>query len=260
MFLEERQEIILTMLAQKGRVKVNDLSKEFHVTEDCIRKDLASLEKKGQLKRVYGGAICAKEIDLLSKKSQHHQIFDKSAPDRIARAAVELIRKGDMVFLDISSSNVAIAEKLVSMDKDVTVVTNMIDVLVVLARCPKIHVIFSGGKINKNRDGFWGDLAKSFTSNLKPDVAFLGAVGIDVKENSVFTNDIDDGISKADIIKHSKKAYVVAESHKLTTEGSSSGYNYATLDTLSGLITDSPPTQEIQQAVDSYGVEIILSE
>ena len=67
--------------------------------------------------------------------------------------------------------------------------------------------------------------------------------------------DIDDGINKAAIIRHSKKAYVVAEARKLSTDGN---YNYTTLDTLSGLITDTLPAQDIQEAADSYGVEIIL--
>lgn len=63
------------------------------------------------------------------------------------------------------------------------------------------------------------------------------------------------GINKAAIIRHSKKAYVVAEARKLSTDGN---YNYTTLDTLSGLITDSEPAADIRAAADSYGVEIIL--
>ena len=104
-------------------------------------------------------------------------------------------------------------------------------------------------------NGFWGGMTLDFISRLKPDIAFVGAVGVDVKENSVSTYDIDDGINKAAIIRHSKKAYVVAEARKLSTDGN---YNYTTLDTLSGLITDTLPARDIQDAADSYGVEIIL--
>ena len=92
-------------------------------------------------------------------------------------------------------------------------------------------------------------------SRLKPDIAFVGAVGIDVKENSVSTYDIEDGINKAAIIRVSKRAYVVAEARKLSSDGN---YNYVTLDTLSGLITDSRPAADICQAAEDYGVDIIL--
>ena len=42
MFLEERQESIMTMLNEDGKVRVKELSEKFGVTEDCIRKDLGS--------------------------------------------------------------------------------------------------------------------------------------------------------------------------------------------------------------------------
>ena len=57
MFLEERYEKIIELLEKKGRVTVKELSQAFNVTEDCIRKDLRELENRGNLKRVYGGAM-----------------------------------------------------------------------------------------------------------------------------------------------------------------------------------------------------------
>ena len=254
MFLVERHDAILDILARDGKVRVKDLSERFHVTEDCIRKDLGALEKQGRLKRTYGGAVIRRENPHTVEVSKHRNI-DVEAKRRIARAAMHLIHEHDMVFLDISTSNLAIAELLVHDERELTVVTNMIDILVVLSRNPKIHVVFAGGKINKSRDGFWGGMTLDLISRLKPDIAFVGAVGVDVKENSVSTYDIEDGINKAAIIRVSKRAYVVAEARKLSSDGN---YNYVTLDTLSGLITDSRPAADICQAAEDYGVDIIL--
>ena len=254
MFLEERQEAILNLLARDGKVRVKDLSEMFKVTEDCIRKDLGALEKQGKLKRTYGGAVVRRENLHMLEVSKHRNT-DVEAKRRIAQAAVKLIHEKDMVFLDISTSNLAIAELLVKTDREMTVVTNMIDILVVLARNPKIRLVFAGGKINKSRDGFWGGMTLDFISKLKPDIAFVGAVGVDVKENSVSTYDIEDGINKAAIVRVSKRAYVVAEARKLSSDGN---YNYTSLDTLSGLITDSKPADDICEAAEDYGVEIIL--
>ena len=139
--------------------------------------------------------------------------------------------------------------------RELTIVTNMIDILLILANHPKIRVVFAGGKINKSRDGFWGGMTMDFISRLKPDVAFVGAIGVDAMENSVSTYDIEDGINKAQIIRVSKKAYVVAEAKKLSTDGN---YNYATLDTLSGLITDSMPSEKVCEALSRYGVQLIV--
>lgn len=254
MFLEERQEAILNLLSRDGKVRVKDLSEMFKVTEDCIRKDLGALEKQGKLKRTYGGAVVRRENLHMLEVSKHRNT-DVEAKRRIAQAAVKLVHEKDMVFLDISTSNLAIAELLVKTDREMTVVTNMIDILVVLARNPKIRLVFAGGKINKSRDGFWGGMTLDFISRLKPDIAFVGAVGVDVKENSVSTYDIEDGINKAAIVRVSKRAYVVAEARKLSSDGN---YNYTSLDTLSGLITDSKPAEDICEAAEDYGVEIIL--
>ncbi len=254
MFLEERQDCILEMLARDGKVLVKELSEKFQVTEDCIRKDLAALEKKGKLKRTYGGAVVSR-ANLHMLEVSKHRNTDVEGKRQIAQAAVRLIRENDMVFLDISTSNLAIAELLAKTDRDIKVVTNMIDILVILSRNPRVQLVFAGGKINKSRDGFWGGMTLDFISKLKPDIAFVGAVGVDVKENSVSTYDIEDGINKAAIIRVSKRAYVVAESRKLSSDGN---YNYTTLDTLSGLITDAKPAEDICEAAERYGVEIIL--
>ena len=254
MFLEERQESIMGMLTRDGKVRVKELSDKFRVTEDCIRKDLGALEKQGKLKRTYGGAVVLRE-NLHTMEVSKRRNTDVEAKRRIAQAAVRLINDKDMVFLDISTSNLAVAELLAKEQRELTVVTNMIDILVILAQNPKIRLVFAGGKINKSRDGFWGGMTMDFISHLKPDIAFVGAVGVDVKENSISTYDIEDGINKAAIIRVSKRAYVVAEAKKLSADGN---YNYATLDTLSGLITDSLPADDVRQAAADYGVEIIM--
>lgn len=256
MFLEERQENIMTLLERDGKVAVRDLSKRYGVTEDCIRKDLSNLEKQGRLKRTYGGAVMLRE-KLYAMEAEARRSADISAKRKIAAVANRLINDNDMVFLDISTSNLALAELLVKEERELTVVTNMIDVLVILSRSPKINLIFTGGTINRSRDGFWDVMTMDFISHLKPDIAFIGAVGVDVCANSVSTYDIEDGINKAAIVRAAKKAYVVAEAKKLSNAGS---YNYVTLDALSGLITDSRPAENICRAAREYGVRIILPE
>ena len=250
----EREKAILEILLREKTVSVHALSATLFASEQSIRRDLARLEKQHLLKRTYGGAVVRRENLHMLEVSKHRNT-DVEAKRRIAQAAVKLIHEKDMVFLDISTSNLAIAELLVKTDREMTVVTNMIDILVVLARNPKIRLVFAGGKINKSRDGFWGGMTLDFISRLKPDIAFVGAVGVDVKENSVSTYDIEDGINKAAIVRVSKRAYVVAEARKLSSDGN---YNYTSLDTLSGLITDSKPAEDICEAAEDYGVEIIL--
>ena len=252
MFLEERQELIVRMVERDGKVKVKELSAKF--TEDCIRKDLGSLERQGRLKRTYGGAVKLTQSVHMIEVSRHRHM-DVEAKRRIAQAAVSLIHDKDMVFLDVSTSNLAIAELLMKSDRDLTVVTNMVDVLGVLARNPRIELIFAGGQINRGRDGFWGGMTQDFIGKLKPDIAFVGAVGVNVKANSVSTYDIDDGLNKATIIARSKRSYVLAEARKFAADGN---YDYAPLNSLSGFVTDTEPPSDIRAAAADLGVDVVL--
>ena len=153
MFMEERQAKILEMLEQNGKVLVKELAEIFGVTEDSIRKDLGALEMEGQLKRTYGGAVAIQE-KLHVAESNRRRIREVEAKRKIAAAAVKLINPSDLIFLDTSTISIAIAEILEKSETPYKVLTNMIDVLVMLARNPKINLIFAGGQINKNRDGF----------------------------------------------------------------------------------------------------------
>jgi len=253
MFVEERQESIVALLNKFGKVKVKELSEKFAVTEDCIRKDLASLEKQGCLKRAYGGAVIVRtnvhKAEVRSRKN-----IDVNAKKAIAQKALALIKNEDMVFLDISTSNLDLAQLLVESKKEITVVTNMIEILVLLAKKSAIKVVFVGGVINKSRDGFWGSMTMELIAKCKPDIAFVGAVGIDVYENSISTYDIEDGSNKAMIIKTSKKSYLVAELSKFSKDGN---YNYATLDDLTGVITNESLSLELQEILTERGVVLI---
>ena len=254
MFLEERQEKILELLEENGKVLVKELAEKFSVTEDSIRKDLAALEQDGKLKRTYGGAVVIRE-KLHVAEAIKRRTLDVEAKRKIAAAAFKLISPRDMIFLDISTINIALADLLIKSNNEYKVVTNMIDVMTILTLNPKIDVISIGGHINRSRDGFCGGMSYEYVSRLKPDISFIGAVGVDVKENSVSTYNIDEGITKAKVIQVSKRAYIVAQASKFSTDGN---YNFSTLDSIAGIITDSKPKSDICNAAENHGINIIL--
>ena len=105
MFIEERQIAIEKVLREQGKVRTRELSEMFQVTEDCIRKDLKTLENAGKLKRTYGGAILSQdyplERDVIDRRNYH---VEKKMV--IAAKAMKLIREREAIFLDISTTNI----------------------------------------------------------------------------------------------------------------------------------------------------------
>lgn len=111
MFLRERQDTIVELIRAEGRVTVSDLASRFGVTEGCIRKDLKQLDVQGALKRVYGAAISATSVSERNvSKRASTLVSEKRA---IAEKAYEQIDAGETLFLDVSTTALAIAELLV---------------------------------------------------------------------------------------------------------------------------------------------------
>ncbi len=256
MFIEERHAQILEMLSRDGKVLVKELAEKFGVTEDSIRKDLSTLELDGKLKRTYGGAVSIEE-KLQMTEANRRRVSDVEAKRKIAAAAVKLMQPQDLIFLDISTISIAVAQILEKSNANYKILTNMVDVLVMLARNPKIELFFAGGLINRSRDGFSDGLNLEFISRFRPDVAFIGAFGVDIKKNSLTSRDTAGGIHKARMIEVSKTTYVIAESRKIGVEGA---YSFAKLGDVNGLIIETQLPDDLTAAAEKLGVRIITAE
>ena len=128
MFVSERLEKILNLINEQGKVEVNKLSKYFKVSKDLIRKDLSKLEEQGLLERTYGGAIkkrqLSKTITIASRISEN--IEDKEI---IAKKALKELEENQIIFLDISSINYIFAQEIIKNNLEITIITNMIDIM-----------------------------------------------------------------------------------------------------------------------------------
>ena len=256
MFLEERQAKILEMLARDGKVLVKELAEIFGVTEDSIRKDLSSLELDGKLKRTYGGAVSIEE-KLQMTEANRRRVSDVDAKRKIAATAVRLMQPQDLIFLDISTISIAIAQILEKTDANYKILTNMVDVLVMLARNPKITLFFAGGQINQSRDGFSDVLNLEFISRFRPDISFIGAYGVDIKKNSLTSRSAAGGVHKSRMIDISKNSYIIAESRKIGVE---SVYNFAALEKVTGIITEAQLNENLTATAEKLGVKIITAQ
>lgn len=234
MFLEERYEKIVDIIKSNGSVKVKELSKLFEVTEDCIRKDLKELESRGYLIRVYGGAINKKNhIDI--KNIDERKNINTQEKKLIALKAVKLIENKDIVFFDVSTVNLEIVKELNNTNKEVTVVTNMIEIVLELRMNNNIKVICIGGNFNKEIGAIVGAAADRYIRKFTYDKAFIGLCGINKDTGYVSTINLEDGDTKKTIIECSTKTYLVTEKEKFNYD---EFYKFATLEEITAIITE----------------------
>lgn len=253
MFAEERHRKIVDLLHADGTVKVKQLSVMFDVSEDCIRKDLAYLERMQLVKRIYGGAVLPREINL-DPALVKRKIEDDGGKRIIAEKALSLIQPGDTIFLDISTINAILAKLLLQSGKRVTVVTNMIEIIQIFATQTNVTLIATGGAFNQFCDGFIGSICIDAISQYRFDLGFLGVVGVDPCQNSTYSYEPEEGLTKRAIVKASRKAYLLLEDKKFSRDGN---YQVLPLNRFAGVITEKPPEPKILEALEQYNIEIL---
>lgn len=253
LFAKERYNAILDILNQEGKVVVKDLSAKFNVTEDCIRKDLRYLENNNFLKRTYGGAIPIRQSAHYNKISDRRQANIKEKLV-IAKKAFDLIEEDETIFLDISTTNILLAELLSKSDKKVTVMTNMIDIISILNMENNIKVISTGGVLSKDLNGYACSAAIDVISNYKFNKAFIGSCGVDLYDNSVTTFEVEDGNTKKAIISNSKVVYLVMDNSKFYFGGT---YKFAHFEDIDVIITDKVPSDQIIGIMKKNDVDVI---
>lgn len=252
MFAEERQVDIEKTLHEYGKVKVKELSEKYSVTEDCIRKDLKTLENEGRLKRTYGGAILSRDYPL-EREVIRRRDYNMDKKKIIAAKSELRIKDDETIFLDISTTNIELAKLLVEKNRKLVVVSNMIDILQILAVSPFITVIGTGGHMYERVNGFMGSAAMEVIKTYSFDRAFFGTCGIDMAEGAITTLGVEDGLTKKAALTCSRHKYIVMEKEKFYFNDS---YKYAYFDDIGAIITDEFPDAATVEAIENAGIAI----
>jgi len=254
MLANQRRDKILELIREDGQAKVLDLARIFKVTEVTIRQDLERLEIDGYIVREHGGAYL-KDIDHnvrnLSLQNQEN-LAEKMI---IAKKAVEFIHNGDTIILDSGSTTTEIA-KLISGYKNLTVITNAINISLILGAQTGINLIVTGGEFKAPTLSLTGQKAADFFQNLHVDKLFLATAGIALKSGLTYPG-ISDICVKRAMIESANEIYLVADSTKI---GKNSFASLGALSLIDYLITDSKIRQEDIEWLKTYDVQFIIAE
>lgn len=215
-----RFDIILKLLNENKNIKVQELMEKLNVSEATIRRDLKTLEKKGKIKRVHGGAILntPSEEDIISKKTIHSK-----AKEKIAKIASEYIKDGDIIYLDAGSTT-EILIKYLEDKENIKVVTNGISHLEELNRYG-IETYLLGGEAKFTTGATVGIGAVTSLRGYNIDIAFIGANGVTSEGYS--TPDTKEAMIKSEAISRANEVYFLCDSSKF---GKKSFVVFATLE------------------------------
>lgn len=172
MLANERQYRIQEILRRHGAVSTSDLVENFGVSIETIRRDLLTMEQKGLLSRVHGGAVSANEMvpfrDLAHRNTEH-----SDQKKELASYAAVFVQEGDYIAIDTGSTAIYLAEVLRDRFHKLTVATHSLDVFEILRENDGISAILCGGQYLKSENSFYGSLVLDTLEKLHFQKTFL---------------------------------------------------------------------------------------
>lgn len=208
MIFEKRIEIILNTLKNQRQVSNKILKSKLNVSESTLRRDLDYLEKRGEIKRVHGGAILS-SLEFEEKSYDKNVVTNIDSKIKIAKKAADEIFDSKYIYLDAGTTVNQIIDYL---PKDSIVITNGIMHLEKLSK-NKIKTIFLGGNIKTRTNVVVGEQTLENLLKYNFDLCFIGANGY--CDGEFTTHDPDEALIKNTAIKKSKRAIVLLDKSKI---------------------------------------------
>ncbi|RLK47889.1 DeoR/GlpR family DNA-binding transcription regulator [Microbacterium telephonicum] len=247
-----RQSLIIDAARADGRVEVAALAERFDVTAETIRRDLTSLERKGLVHRVYGGAIPLARLGYEpSLADRTHAQQDEK--ERIARAALSELPDGGSVSFDAGTS-VSRMVDLLPDDVALTVITHAPALIPALAARSGITLHLAGGEIRSLTLAAVGSWAERAYAETAIDVAFVGTNAVSVGRG-LCAPDLREAAVKRAMVRHAERVILLADHTKL---GRTDFGVICPLEDIDLLITDSAAEPELVDEIRSAGVDVLV--
>jgi DeoR family fructose operon transcriptional repressor len=269
-FAEERQQLIVELVAASGRASVTDLAERFSITTETVRRDLAALEIAGTVRRVHGGAVSPERISTTEESILERTVQRQPEKTRIAEAALALIPRGrsGSILIDAGSTTEALAELLAARtaaagaaasgtaaDAELVVITHALPIAARLSGEPGIALHLLGGKVRGLTQAAVGQSTVEAAGRIRPDIAFIGTNGISAAFG-LSTPDPEEAAVKAAFVHSARRIVVLADSSKLDAE---TLVQFASLKDLDTVITDTKPSPDLAAALADAGVEVVVA-
>lgn len=249
----ERRQQLLEWIARSGRISTSEIRKRFGVSEATARRDLEALAEEGKVMRVHGGAVFVRrappEPPLLQREQE--QFVEKQ---RIGRAAAALVQEGETIFLGSGTTTLAVARHLKGR-QGLTVITNSLPVMNVLADEPGITLIGIGGLLRPSELSFIGHIAEQALAELRADKVFIGIRALSL-EHGLTSDYLPEVLTDRAILRMGREVILVADHTKF---GAVSSAFLAPVISVHRIVTDAAAPPEMVTALRRLGIEVILA-
>jgi len=256
-FAQERQERIVGLLAEEGRVRVADLAARFGVSTVTIRKDLALLEGEARLSRTHGGAIVMRSTGAAEPSFEIRERLQRDQKVAIGAAAASLINDGESIAFDASTTALYVARQLLGREwHHLTVVTNSIRIALELAGKTGISVVMLGGRVRSEALSVVGPLGDAVFRRVNVQKAFVGAVGLTLDVGLTDAME-DEAQIKRSMVTAAREVYALVDHTKW---GRAAAATFCRIDGLTGVVADAEAPADLVAGLRARGIDVVLVE
>lgn len=257
MLRPDRQSAILKTLNHRaldggGVCRVTDLAVLLGVSGETVRRDIKLMASEGLVRKVHGGVAL---LDQAGEPAFRQRLRENAqAKKAIAEYAASEVHDGDSIMLDTGSTTAYVAEALL-VHRDLTVITNSVDIANTLAMRNGNRVFMAGGELRADDGAVLGGGAVAFIGQFRAHIAFLSVGAIDIEDGLM-----DYYMSEAEfsrmVIERAERTIVVADRSKL---GLRALVRIAGFDAIDTLVTDSEPYPAFAKKLQHDEVTVIVA-
>ena len=247
----ERQEEILEILNRNKSATVDYLASKLYVSGATIRRDLKVMEEQGMIIRSHGGAMPFKSSSIETSFAVREQ-KDAGAKRKMASLAVRLIKNGDSVFVD-SSSTTGLIIPMLNNFQYLSVTTTGLRNALLLSQTSNVKIYIAGGQVQNHSNSVIGSDTMDYISRIHADITLVSCTGVDLV--SGFTDaSIEQAKIKQQMRKNSTKVAMLCDSSKFNKTFLCTDFLF---DDIDYLVTDKTPPIEYVEKIASTKCKII---
>ncbi|MFZ5724079.1 MAG: DeoR/GlpR family DNA-binding transcription regulator [Pseudomonadota bacterium] len=241
---QSRHEKILDLVNRQGFATIEELAQAFGVTPQTVRRDLNVLHEQALLRRYHGGAGSLGS-STANTAYQQRQVQNADEKRRIAEAVANHIPDHASLFINIGTTNDAIAHALLATRRGLKVITNNLHVANTLGPREDFEVIIAGGQVRSSDGGIIGEATLDLVGQFKVDFALVGTSGID-EDGTLLDFDYHEVRVSQAMIANARRVYLAADHSKF---GRKAMIRLGSLDDVHSLFTDTDPPASIVEVL-----------
>ncbi len=249
----KRIEEIRNYINENKTVTLDQICSKFDISKSTIRRDLSEILENSDIKKIYGGVTVLSNKEMSSFDERN--LTNQSAKTRIAAATAELIEDGDIIFIDSGTTTMHVID-YISTKKNITILTNNMEIINRAIPYSDINVISLSGTLNRKTLSFIGSSAVQLLQGFNISKALIATTGYSIASGLTCSSPLEADLKRM-AIQRSQAVYLLADSTKC---GPVSLITYCSLSKVNVLITEANPPVEVVNYIKDHNGRIILAD